>query len=466
MSSPLVSVIIPAYNGAEYLSQTIQSVLDQTYLNFEIILVDDASTDSTPEVIGRFTDPRIKHIRNDKNEGVNKTRVTAIGMSSGEIIAWLDQDDLYHPEKLEAHVALLKKHTDVGMAYNARFVIGDSSAEIRDLWRPPTNITISDALLGFPIAPSDMVFTRDWGTRMDLWGGNWGISGGEIILLGRLILSGCRLGCVDRPLNYRRYHSARVLSNLAGRCKSELNCQETIFADSRCPPQVLSLRNAAFTNTYMGFGLYAFVQQETGLGQDFLRNAVQLDHTILEGSPCGLVNSMLDLSTMIDDQNHESLLRAMFGQLPPEIKWLSEQCEQAVAHGYVIKGARAIMWGRAENGRDYFRRAAELNAQIDDALLQRLNYQLLNYENVFGSEAAEQVLLDWSPYLKSVGSENVASHLRGVYFAGRAFRDYRVGKSTTVPKSVIRAILSDPKYLTNRGVISILVRSCLAPRLH
>src|SRR5512145_2950370 len=121
MQSPLVSVVIPSYNQAEFLADAIQSVLHQTYQNFEIIVVNDASPDNTDEVMKQFTDPRIKYIVHEKNQRLPATRNTGMNASQGEIIALLDADDLFHPEKLEAHVNFLKEHPEVGVSYNARF---------------------------------------------------------------------------------------------------------------------------------------------------------------------------------------------------------------------------------------------------------------------------------------------------------------------------------------------------------
>ncbi len=107
MYSPLISVIIPAYNQADFLGKAIQSVFDQTYSNFELIVVNDASSDHTSEVIKQFDDPRLKNIVHKKNRGLPGTRNTGIRAASGEIIALLDSDDIFHPEKLEAHVDFL-----------------------------------------------------------------------------------------------------------------------------------------------------------------------------------------------------------------------------------------------------------------------------------------------------------------------------------------------------------------------
>ncbi|MCK4321003.1 glycosyltransferase [candidate division WOR-3 bacterium] len=101
MKKPKVSVIIPTYNRANMIEETIQSVLNQTFQDFEIIIVDDASTDSTENIVKGFSDKRIKYIQHKVNKGGSAARNTGIKASTGKFIAFLDSDDWWHPKKLE-----------------------------------------------------------------------------------------------------------------------------------------------------------------------------------------------------------------------------------------------------------------------------------------------------------------------------------------------------------------------------
>lgn len=106
----LVSIIMPSWNTAQFISESIQSVLNQTYKNWELIIVDDCSTDNTDDVVKKFDDERIKYFKNEKNSGAALTRNRAIRESNGEWIAFLDSDDLWLPEKLEKQVAFMEKY--------------------------------------------------------------------------------------------------------------------------------------------------------------------------------------------------------------------------------------------------------------------------------------------------------------------------------------------------------------------
>jgi teichuronic acid biosynthesis glycosyltransferase TuaG len=109
--SPLVSVIMPAYNCVHTVEQSVCSIIDQTMSDFELIIIDDGSSDQTFDLLMRLKqrDPRITVLRNDRNIGVAATRNRAIDMANGKYIAFLDSDDIWKSDKLEKQIALLNK---------------------------------------------------------------------------------------------------------------------------------------------------------------------------------------------------------------------------------------------------------------------------------------------------------------------------------------------------------------------
>lgn len=468
MEDSKVSIIIPTYNGANFLGEAIQSVLNQTYPHFELIVVNDASPDHTDEVVKKFNDPRLKYIVHPENRGSDPARITGLNASTGEIIALLDQDDLFHPEKLETHVAFLEENPAVGVTYNARFDLQDSSKAVCGIWDPPDNVTLADVVLGFPFAPSDTVLRRKWALREEIWDNSFVthgeeviLNGGEIVFFSRLYFAGCNFGNVGRALNYRRYHSGRTLSDLQARCTSERACQEIVLNDPHCPAEVVALRNLAFMNTYRIFAYFAFAQNENSLGQAYVREAVRLDPSQIEGNPCRLVCFMVDHAIAVEKLNQEALLQNFFDYLPSEITWLSEQFDRAMARGYLRRGVRAVMWGEPEGGGVYFKRAAELGAEIDEDFLRNTVSHLLAYSREFGAGAAETVMRNLAPFLDQMGSSNDRRKLRGCYSFNRAINSYQTGKHQEILQQIFQAITNDPKYITNRGLLSILFRSAM-----
>lgn len=107
----LVSIIMPSYNTANYIEESVKSVIAQTYSDWELIIVDDCSTDNTDAVVSPFlTDPRIKYFKNEKNSGAAVSRNRALREAKGKWIAFLDSDDLWLPEKLQKQIAFMESH--------------------------------------------------------------------------------------------------------------------------------------------------------------------------------------------------------------------------------------------------------------------------------------------------------------------------------------------------------------------
>ena len=127
--APRVSVVIPLYQNGRYIEKAVQSVLDQTFQDFEIIVVNDGSTDDGPGRVRRFADPRITVI-SQPNGGISKTRNTSFHAARGEYIALLDADDWWLPEKLQRHVEHLDQNPHVGLSLSASFLVDEHGAAL------------------------------------------------------------------------------------------------------------------------------------------------------------------------------------------------------------------------------------------------------------------------------------------------------------------------------------------------
>ena len=110
MKEDLVSIIMPSYNTGKFIKETINSVLNQTYNNWELIIVDDCSTDDTEEIVNAIKDNRIKFLKNSTNSGAAISRNKAIKEAKGKWIAFLDSDDLWKKEKLEKQIRFMEEN--------------------------------------------------------------------------------------------------------------------------------------------------------------------------------------------------------------------------------------------------------------------------------------------------------------------------------------------------------------------
>lgn len=119
MKDTPVSVIIPTYNRGHRLPASVQSVLDQTHDNLEVIVVDDGSTDDTEEIVRSIQDDRVKYLRLEKNGGVSRARNAGVSLARYDLIAFNDSDDLWHPDKLEVQLNYWREHPEDVLVYCA-----------------------------------------------------------------------------------------------------------------------------------------------------------------------------------------------------------------------------------------------------------------------------------------------------------------------------------------------------------
>lgn len=136
--TPLVSIIMPCYNAECYIAQSIESVLAQTYQNWELLITDDGSTDKSVEIISKYSknDDRINVMVSDEHQGIARTRNMSISRAKGRFVAFLDSDDIWYPEKLEKQVEYMLEH-ELAFTY--------SSYEIIDYQGNPKNRIVKDA---------------------------------------------------------------------------------------------------------------------------------------------------------------------------------------------------------------------------------------------------------------------------------------------------------------------------------
>lgn len=157
----LVSVIIPAYNRAAALPRAINSVLAQTYRDLEIIVVDDCSKDNTSEVIKGFADERIVYLRHAVNKGGAAARNTGIDRSRGEVIAFLDSDDEWTPEKLKRQMELLEKSgPQCGVVYTALQAVYEDTGKTQFLPADLKGSFLNELLIGNYVRTFSSVIVR------------------------------------------------------------------------------------------------------------------------------------------------------------------------------------------------------------------------------------------------------------------------------------------------------------------
>ena len=155
-----VSIIMPVYNVEKYVKAAIESVLNQTFQDFECIIINDGSTDNSLQICQSFKDRRIR-VFTQINQGVSHARNTGIRCAKGELIAFIDSDDIWMPNFLYEHVTLLAKNPAVGLTYNWSMFIDQQGKHLKTYQLPEVNnISTGDVLCKTPIGNGSCVVVR------------------------------------------------------------------------------------------------------------------------------------------------------------------------------------------------------------------------------------------------------------------------------------------------------------------
>ena len=162
MYKEMVSIITPTYNASRFVEATIQSVLSQTYQNFEMIIVDDCSTDNTIEIVERYSklDHRIKVYKLKENSGAAVVRNKAIEMAQGRYIAFLDSDDLWDEEKLEKHLEFIKEK-NAGISFTSYRLMKEDGTLINKEVKAPEEMTYKKLLKNTIIGCLTVIIDRE-----------------------------------------------------------------------------------------------------------------------------------------------------------------------------------------------------------------------------------------------------------------------------------------------------------------
>jgi glycosyltransferase involved in cell wall biosynthesis len=162
VATPLVSVVIPTYNHARYLGRALQSVLDQTYTNWEVIVIDNHSTDNTDEVIASFMDPRVTYLKIHNNGVIAASRNAGIRAAKGKWIAFLDSDDWWANDKLQVCFDCIDEKVD--LIYHDLVIIHDQSRPFRQkkvkAWQVKAPVLKDLLLRGNAISNSSVVVRK------------------------------------------------------------------------------------------------------------------------------------------------------------------------------------------------------------------------------------------------------------------------------------------------------------------
>jgi glycosyltransferase involved in cell wall biosynthesis len=264
MTKPLVSILMPVFNAQKFLSNSIESILSQTLINFEFIIIDDGSTDNSYKIIEHYsnTDNRIKYLKQN-NHGISYTRNKLLSLAKAELIAWMDADDISHPKRLEKQYTYLQANKEYVAIGTSTIMIDEDSDEIFE-WRAPlTHVEIDSFHLkgygGAIIFPSSMMRKN---IVIELGGFNETLTGAEDLCLFLRLAENGKLSNLSEYLFYYRQHIDSIChshkSNIAENNWSVINdckLRRGILPVENQPPS--SSSNVSINDIYLKWGWWA-----------------------------------------------------------------------------------------------------------------------------------------------------------------------------------------------------------------
>lgn len=251
--SPLVSVVIPAYNAERFVREAIDSVLAQTYPRLETIVIDDGSADETASVVASCGDRVTLH--RQPNGGVSAARNRGIELASGDLVAFLDADDVWHPEKIAAQVDLLVRSPQIGFVYTGYTVVDADLTPVGDtLFAPPNRALRNTLLLEPPViwVSSTCMFRSD---LLEVIGGfdeRLSTSADTDLAL----RAGCcsSVGGIGTSLAFYRQHGNQMHHDPAAMARDMSLVYEKLFAPGPCRPST-AVRARARANLHTTLAL-------------------------------------------------------------------------------------------------------------------------------------------------------------------------------------------------------------------
>lgn len=238
---PRVSIIIPAYNAGQYIQQSLDSIFNQTYSDYEIIVVDDGSTDNTCEILQPYTD-KIRYVYQE-NQGVSEARNHGLYLARGELIALLDADDWFLPHKLEEQVAIFDTQPFLAIVNSGFRIINEYNEVIQDVewWHTIPELTEQTWLLYKPVLPSAMMFRREWLQKVGGFDSRL-TAGEDIDIVLRMVALGCKATWLPKVTAcYRIHQSSATLRNTPKQARCTEKMLDNFFAQSNLPESMRAL---------------------------------------------------------------------------------------------------------------------------------------------------------------------------------------------------------------------------------
>lgn len=340
MKAPLISVIMPAYNQADYLGDAIRSVLVEQAVPLELIVVNDGSTDGTAAVVASFDDPRLRVIH-QANAGLSGARNAGLRRAVAPLIGFLDADDLLLPGALSSYVAYLHSQQEIGMVIGDHIVIDANNRQHPGPTQPGPRqpISICHLLNGNPFVAGTVAVQREWIDKVGVFDESLAACEDWDLWL-RLSRAGCQMSFIDRPVTAYRIHPEQMTQDPERMRTASLAVLDKVAADGALPVDLQIALPEAYARAYLRA---AARELQTGhidrAGADIDR-AVTLFPTLLQDGGSALVDFFAGWADAPASGDPAEYMRDLFEALPPSAHIVRKSRNQELARQFASSAFR------------------------------------------------------------------------------------------------------------------------------
>jgi glycosyltransferase involved in cell wall biosynthesis len=317
-----VSIIIPAYNQSKYLGSAIESALSQTYRKLEVIVVDDGSTDETPEVVGRFSDPRIRY-EWQRNHGLSAARNTGIRIARGGYYAFLDSDDEFLPNKLEVLLDAMSGRAEIGLTAGKAIPIdvhGQVLSQVFDLGIPGN---LKELVLKNPLHVGSVLVRRSWIVKVGLFDETLRSYEDWDMWL-RLARAGCQMQWVDEPVSLYRFHDAQMTRDGVQMTDANFKVLDKFFKDMAPENPWLEMHDEAYAQAHLRAAANAYFGKDFEKAKQHLVKAVSFSKDLLDVESQKLPNTFRAWTDSPKVRDPLGFLEDVYANLPELLMGLRE----------------------------------------------------------------------------------------------------------------------------------------------
>jgi glycosyltransferase involved in cell wall biosynthesis len=255
---PVISVIMPTYNRAAYIRQAIESVLSQEGPALELIVVDDGSTDATPDILKGFPAQKIRYLRQE-NQGPAAARNTGVAEARGELIAFLDSDDYYLPGKLAAQARLLQTDRRLGAVHSGWRIVDENGNPQREVtpWVQAPALDLKTWLMWKPVFLGGLLVRAEWLRKAGPFNPRL-FQTDDVEMMFRLAAAGCRMRWLKQPTVCYRQHSANITRDGRQQSSDLMAAIDSFFALDGLSPRTRGLEKNVryYTLLWLAFDMW------------------------------------------------------------------------------------------------------------------------------------------------------------------------------------------------------------------